>query len=68
MCTSDALHEVDQAIMVLVEEIGGAEVVNGVPHMDAPNPIDYLEPEEDLQEAEDDVEEEPNWEPLGDDE
>lgn len=57
---ASALAEIDQAIVVLVNEMGGADAVNQIPHMDHPNPIALLEPEDGDEADEDDPEAE--WE------
>nr|CCC93043.1 conserved hypothetical protein [Trypanosoma congolense IL3000] len=68
---ADALREVDAAIGILVEEMGGPAAVEQIPDLDHPNPIELLQPEDDEVEAggdEDDVElDEPEWESCGDD-
>jgi len=43
----EALAEIDNAVRVLVEEMGGAEAVAQVPHMDQPNPLDFLDDDDD---------------------
>ncbi len=54
---TEALTEIDQAIRILVEEMGGAEAVSRVEHMDEPNPLDYLEDEDDDGDDDDDEDE-----------
>lgn len=58
----DALQEIDNAIQQLIQDMGGVDAVNAIPHMDVPNPLDYLQPddEECTVEGEDD-DEEPEW-------
>lgn len=60
--STEALGDIDTAIMVLVEEVGGSEAVQQIPHMDHPNPIALLEPEDDSDA--DEIERE--WEPASD--
>ncbi|KAG8341845.1 hypothetical protein ERJ75_001736100 [Trypanosoma vivax] len=57
----EALKEVDTAIAVLVEEMGGAAAVEQIPDMDHPNPIELLQPEEDEEGEAGDLDE-PEWE------
>ena len=60
---NDAARQVEAAIGILVEEMGGPEAVNQVPNMDAPNPVDYLQPENEEEDEDDDPEDpENNWE------
>lgn len=65
---ADALQEVDAAIGVLVEEMGGPAAVEQIPDMDHPNPIELLQPEDDEVVANDDNGDEegdldePEWE------
>lgn len=62
--SAEALSDIDRAIMVLVEEMGGPDMVQHIPHMDHPNPIALLEPEGDDGGAEDN---EAGWEAASDD-
>jgi tetratricopeptide (TPR) repeat protein len=62
--SAEALADIDKAILVLVEEMGGTEAVMTIPNMDHPNPIALLEPEED---GDDEDEKEAEWEPASDD-
>jgi tetratricopeptide (TPR) repeat protein len=39
----EAVAEIDNAVRVLVTDMGGADAVAHVPHMDAPNPLDFLD-------------------------
>ena len=50
---TEALRDIDQAIRVLVSEMG-EEAVSRVPHMDEPNPIDFLEDDDDDESGDDD--------------
>lgn len=56
-----ALVDIDAAILVLVNDVGGNEAVCAIPNMDHPDPISLLEPEEDDEEG-DDADKEPEWE------
>lgn len=72
LVTSDgdaaALSEVDNAIAVLVEEMGGAEAASRIPDFDHPNPIELLQPEEGDEEGEEEGDlAEPVWESCDDD-
>lgn len=62
-----ALQEVDTAISLLVNEMGGAEVASQVPDLDHPNPIDLLQPEGDEADDGDELDE-PEWESQDEDE
>lgn len=65
----EAIRDIDAAIMVLVEEIGGVERVNEIPHMDHPNPIALLQEEEDDAEGDEEGDlNEPTWEDANSDE
>lgn len=69
-----ALQEIDQAIGVLVQEMGGPEIAAQIPQLDCTNPLELLEEdeEESMQrenEERESVDEnpvlnEPTWEPL----
>ncbi|XP_050340560.1 LOW QUALITY PROTEIN: uncharacterized protein LOC126766954 [Bactrocera neohumeralis] len=63
-----SLAEVDNAIAVLVGDMGGPEEAAKVPDMDHPNPIDLLQPEDDEgnEEGGDEDEPEPYWESCDD--
>lgn len=75
-----ALKEIDEAIAVLVQEMGGPEAAAQIPDLDCPNPLELLAEEEDeeMNGAEeegagvennngDEVLDEPVWEPVDDD-
>ncbi|RNF05889.1 TPR domain protein [Trypanosoma rangeli] len=51
---AEALQEVDAAIAVLVEEMGGPAVVEQIADLDHPNPIELLTPEDERDEEGDD--------------
>ena len=62
---AEAIHEIDSAILLLVSEMGGEAAVNSIPHMDAPNPLDHLQPEDEEEGDNDDgeaVDDEAQWE------
>lgn len=69
-----AMQEIDQAIGVLVQEMGGPEIAAQIPQLDCPNPLELLEEEEEesaqreneeKEGAEEDlVLNEPTWGPL----
>jgi predicted Zn-dependent protease len=73
----EALAEIDQSIRLLIEAIGGADAVALIPNMEAPNPLDYLEPDAEDEEAEEAPEDiadeelledaEAGWEDIDDD-
>jgi tetratricopeptide (TPR) repeat protein len=57
--TSDreALDEIDGAIRLTIEEMGGPEAVSAVEHMNEPNPLDFLQEDgpDDMSQNDDDV-------------
>lgn len=67
-----ALREIDEAIAVLVQEMGGPEAAAQIPDLDCPNPLELLAEEEEEEgagatEAPGDVVlDEPVWEPMED--
>lgn len=67
-----SLAEVDAAIGVLVQEMGGPEAASQITDLDHPNPLELLQPEEEAEEAEDAEGEEdlaePVWESCDEDE
>lgn len=42
---AEELAEIDNAVRVLVDEMGGADAIAAVQHMNEPNPLDFLEEE-----------------------
>ncbi|EPY31664.1 TPR domain protein [Strigomonas culicis] len=62
---ADALHEVDSAIAVLVQEMG-PEAAAQIPDLDHVNPLELLQPEEGEGNDEEEYEDldEPEWEPA----
>lgn len=72
----EAINEIDGTIRLLVDEMGGEEAVMQVEHMDEPNPLDFLAPEEEVDEvvvnegddnAQEEWAEEPLWEDAEED-
>lgn len=64
-----ALAEVDAAIAVLVQEMGGPGAAAQIPDLDHPNPLELLQPEEGQGPEEEDGDDdlaEPEWEPCDD--
>ncbi|KEG11941.1 TPR domain protein [Trypanosoma grayi] len=70
-----ALQEVDAAIALLVDEMGGPAAVEHIPNLDHPNPIELLQPEDDEEDDCNDTNEdgnanldleEPEWESCDD--
>lgn len=58
----EALEEIDQAIALLVEEMGGEAVAAQIPDLDCLNPLELLQPEDEEEDGEDDnVLDEPTW-------
>eukprot|EP00796_Vickermania_ingenoplastis_P006115 gene6115-4397_t len=63
-----ALKDIDEAIEVLVREMGGPEAASQVTDLDCPNPLELLQDEGDEAAAAEDGDtlEEPTWEPDDD--
>lgn len=48
----EAIGQIDEAIRLLVQDMGGPDAVAAVPHMDAPNPLDFIEQSDDDEDGE----------------